>query len=140
MLSRELTEDSDHATVTYVYKLSVSEEVRVRVSYTVFTDGSIQVKSGYQGAPELPKSPIFALTFKVPADYDNLDWYANGPEENYIDRAFGAKLCRFRNRAADQVSAYLVPQESGNRTGVREVSITSDQGHGITIEAPSAHR
>ena len=88
MLSRELTEDSDHATVTYVYKLSVSEEVRVRVSYTVFTDGSIQVKSGYQGAPELPKLPIFALTFKVPADYDNLDWYANGPEENYIDRAF----------------------------------------------------
>ena len=138
MLSCELTEDSDHATVTYVYKLSVSEEVRVRVSYTVFTDGSIQVKSGYQGAPELPKLPIFALTFKVPADYDNLDWYANGPEENYIDRAFGAKLCRFRNRAADQVSAYLVPQESGNRTGVREVSITSDQGHGITIEAPSA--
>lgn len=137
-LSCELTEDSDHATVTYMYKLSVSEEVRVRVSYTVFTDGSIQVKSGYQGAPGLPKLPIFALTFKVPADYDNLDWYANGPEENYIDRAFGAKLCRFRNRAAGNVSAYLVPQESGNRTGVREVSITSDQGHGITIEAPSA--
>ena len=136
--SCELMEYSDRATVTYVYKLSVSEGIRVRVSYTVFTDGSIHVKSGYQGEPGLPKLPIFALTFKVPADYDNLDWYANGPEENYIDRAFGARLCRFRSRAADHVSAYLVPQESGNRTGVREVSITSDQGHGLTIKASAA--
>lgn len=104
---------------SYVYKVSVSEEVRVRVSYTVYTDGSIQVKSAYQGAPGLPKLPIFPLSFKGPADYDKLDWYANGPEENYIDRAFGARLCASaivrwityrhtwcrRNRATAQVCA-----------------------------------
>lgn len=136
-ISCEFIEEADCATVTYVYTLSVSKEAQVSVSYTVFTDGSIKVKSKYHGEPNLPKMPIFALTFKVPADYDNLDWYANGPEENYIDRVSGARLCRFRNRAADNVSAYLVPQESGNRTGVREVSITNNQGHGIKIEASS---
>ena len=121
--------------MTYVYKLSVSEEGS-RILYGVHR-WKHSSKVGVPRCTGIAEAPIFALTFKVPADYDNLDWYANGPEENYIDRAFGAKLCRFRNRAADQVSAYLVPQESGNRTGVREVSITSDQGHGITIEAPS---
>jgi beta-galactosidase len=131
-LSFELMEEENRATVTYVYKLSVSEGVRVSVTYTVFSDGSIKVKSSYHGEPGLPKLPLFALTFKVPADY----WYANGPEENYIDRSFGARLCRFQNHAVDNVSSYLVPQESGNRTGVREVSLTNDQGQGIIISAP----
>lgn len=137
-LSFELMEEKDHATVTYVYKLSVSEGVRVSVTYTVFSDGSIKVKSSYHGAAGLPKLPIFALSFKVPADYHQLNWYANGPEENYIDRSFGARLCRYQNHAVDNVSSYLVPQESGNRTGVREVSITNDHGQGIIISAPVA--
>lgn len=137
-LSFELMEEEDRATLTYVYKLSVSEEIRVSVTYTVFSDGSIKVKSSYHGEPGLPKLPIFALTFKVPADYYQLNWYANGPEENYIDRAFGARLCRFQNHAADNVSSYLVPQESGNRTGVREVSITNELGQGIIISAPAS--
>lgn len=135
-LSFELMEEEDRATVTYVYKLSVSEGVRVSVTYTVFSDGSIKVQSSYHGEPGLPKFPLFALTFKVPADYYQLKWYANGPEENYIDRLFGARLCRFQNHALDNVSSYLVPQESGNRTGVREVSITNDLGQGIIISAP----
>ncbi|MEK3982755.1 glycoside hydrolase family 2 TIM barrel-domain containing protein [Paenibacillus sp. FSL K6-3166] len=135
-LSFELMEEEDQATVTYVYKLSVSEGVRVSVTYTVFSDGSIKVKSSYYGEPGLPKFPLFALTFKVPADYYQLNWYANGPEENYIDRSFGARLCRFQNHAVDNVSSYLVPQESGNRTGVREVSITNDLGQGIIISSP----
>ncbi|WP_313639965.1 glycoside hydrolase family 2 TIM barrel-domain containing protein, partial [Paenibacillus sp.] len=137
-LSFELMEEEDRATVTYVYKLSVSEEVRVSVIYTVFSDGSIRIKSSYHGEPGLPQFPLFALTFKVPADYYQLNWYANGPEENYIDRTFGARLCRFHNHAVDNVSSYLVPQESGNRTGVREVSITNDHGQGIIISAPTA--
>lgn len=45
---------------------------------------------------------------------------------------------RFRNRPVDNVSSYLVSQESGNRTGVREVSITNNQGHGVTITAHAA--
>ncbi|MGG1638560.1 glycoside hydrolase family 2 TIM barrel-domain containing protein [Paenibacillus sp. NRS-1760] len=134
----ELTEQSGSATVTFQYKLSISSEVLVTVAYTVFADGSMSVKSRYNGAEGLPKLPIFALSFKVPADYSHLDWYAMGPDENYIDRAFGAKLCEFSNNAADNVSGYVVPQESGNRTGVRRVNITNDYGRGIRISAPAA--
>ncbi|WP_211747108.1 glycoside hydrolase family 2 TIM barrel-domain containing protein [Paenibacillus sp. Marseille-Q4541] len=137
-LGLELAEQDGQATITYTYQLSVSEDVRVKVAYTVFTDGSIQVDSTYKGAAGLPKFPLFALSFKVPADYANLNWYAKGPEENYVDRAEGARLGRFENRAEDNVSAYLVPQESGNRTGVREVAITNDTGKGILITAPAS--
>lgn len=134
----ELTEAAGTVTVAFTYKLSISEDVKVTVAYTVFGDGSLKVNSRYYGAAGLPKLPIFALSFKVPADYNHLDWYAMGPEENYIDRAFGARLGLFQNDAADNVSDYVVPQESGNRTGVRRVSITNDYGHGIRITSPAS--
>ena len=137
-VSVELTETESDVTVTFRYKLSVSEQVLVTVAYTVSEGGAIHVKSQYDGAAGLPKLPIFALSFKVPADYSHLDWYAMGPEENYIDRAFGARLGVFRNEAIDNVSAYVVPQESGNRTGVRRVTITDDSGRGIVITSPAA--
>ncbi|SFF27844.1 beta-galactosidase [Paenibacillus algorifonticola] len=136
-ISVVLTEEAGTATVTFQYRLSISADVLVTVAYTVLGDGSVQVKSRYEGAANLPKLPIFALSFKVPADYHKLDWYAMGPDENYIDRAFGARLGEFQNVAADNVSGYVVPQESGNRTGVRRVSITNDLGRGIRISAPA---
>lgn len=133
----ELSEQAGSATVTFRYKLSISADVLVTVAYKVLADGSLNVKSRYEGAEGLPKLPIFALSFKVPADYCHLDWYAMGPQENYIDRAFGARLGVFQNDAADNVSGYVVPQESGNRTGVRRVSISNDYGQGIRITAPA---
>src|SRR5699024_11316119 len=65
----------------------------------------------------------------------NIEWYANGPEPNYVDRANGARLSRFTNRIEDNVDAYSVPQEYANRTGVRDVAITNDYGDGIRIIA-----
>ncbi|MGO4545632.1 glycoside hydrolase family 2 TIM barrel-domain containing protein [Paenibacillus sp. 2TAB23] len=135
--SVQLVEEAGNATVTFDYRLSISADVQVSVAYTVKPDGSLNVKSRYAGVEGLPKLPIFALSFKVPADYCHLDWYAMGPEENYIDRAFGARLGEFQNDAADNVSGYVVPQESGNRTGVRRVSVSNDYGQGIRITAPA---
>lgn len=133
----ELIETEHDVTVKYTYKLNISDKVSVTVAYKVTEGGKIHVASNYFGTSGLPKLPIFALSFKVPADYDQLDWYAMGPEENYIDRAFGARLMKFSNEARDNVSGYVVPQESGNRTGVRSVAIKNKAGQGIRIKASS---
>lgn len=47
----------------------------------------------------------------------------------------GARLGLFKNTAADNVSGYVVPQESGNRTGVRRASVLDRKGRGIRIIA-----
>ncbi|MDQ0062487.1 beta-galactosidase [Paenibacillus harenae] len=132
----ELTKDAaDTATVAYEYTFSIHPEVKVSVAYTVFADGSLRVRSQYIGAEGLPNLPIFALSFKIPADYNRSEWYAMGPEENYIDRAFGARLGVFERRVDELPSSYLVPQESGNRTGVRRLSITDATGAGLKLNA-----
>ncbi|MFF2091436.1 glycoside hydrolase family 2 TIM barrel-domain containing protein [Paenibacillus sp. NPDC058174] len=127
------------ATVAFDYAFSVSDKLYFGVAYTVYADGSIRVRSQYKGAAGLPDLPIVALSFKLSADYGNTEWYAMGPEENYIDRAFGARLGVFSRKVEQLPSPYLVPQESGNRTGVRRLSITDSRGLGISLSAaPSA--
>ncbi|GMK41398.1 beta-galactosidase [Paenibacillus sp. CCS19] len=133
----DLDEQPGSVTVSYRYALSISKDIEVTVSYTVYADGSVNVQTRYDGTEGLPDLPIFALSFKVPADYSNLEYYALGPDENYIDRAFGARLGVFRNQASDNVAAYVVPQESGNRTGVRRVDIADEHHRGIRITAPA---
>lgn len=135
----DVAASGDRATVAFEYGFSISADLRVRTTYTVFADGSIEVKTDYKGAAGLPNVPIVGLTFKLSADYDQTEWYAMGPEENYIDRAFGARLGTFSRAVKDLPTPYLVPQETGNRTGVRQVRITDSQGYGLQLNAaPSA--
>lgn len=58
-----------------------------------------------------------------------------GPEENYIDRCEGARLGIFNTTAKKNVSDYLVPQECGNRTGVRWLELSDEEGTGLRFEA-----
>jgi beta-galactosidase len=133
--SVDVTEEKDAVQVAFTYKFSIHEKIEVTTSYTVYPNGSIHVKSSYKGAEGLPQMPIFAVSFKVPAKYDQLEWYAMGPEENYSDRAHGARLVVFKNTVKENVESYLNPQESGNRTGVRRVSVTNSDGEGIMISS-----
>jgi beta-galactosidase len=130
-----LTQQQGEATVFFDYEFSISSELKTSVSYTVYRDGSLRVRTTYTGAAGLPDVPIVALSFKMPAEYGDSEWYALGPEENYSDRAHGARLSIFHKKVQDLPSPYLVPQESGNRTGVRRVSVTNSTGLGIKIQA-----
>ncbi|XJZ26756.1 glycoside hydrolase family 2 TIM barrel-domain containing protein [Bacillota bacterium Lsc_1132] len=131
----DVSEENGTVSVAFRYRFSISKELGVHICYTVYRNGSIRVKADYHGAKNLPQLPIFAASFKIPADYDQLEWYALGPEENYADRSKGARLGIFQNRAADNVSGYVMPQESGNRTGVRRVRIANSNGQGIRVSS-----
>ncbi|AIQ43670.1 glycoside hydrolase family 2 TIM barrel-domain containing protein [Paenibacillus sp. FSL R7-0312] len=125
----------DRATVSFDYEFSISRELKTRIEYTVYADGKLRVRMVYTGTAGLPDVPVVAVSFRMSADYGESDWYARGPEENYSDRASGARLGRFRRKVTELPSPYLVPQESGNRTGVRQVRITDERGRGLQIQA-----
>jgi beta-galactosidase len=128
----------DQYRIEFTYKLNISADVQVKVTYTVRADGSVHVHNAYKGTAGLPDLPIHALSFKTSPEYGNVEWLAMGPEENYADRAFGARLGIHGSKVANTVAPYLVPQESGNRTGVRWAKLTDDAGRGFKIEASAA--
>jgi len=87
-----------------------------------------------QNLPELPKVGIMA---EIPSYYNEISWFGLGPGESYSDRNAGVFLGRYKLGIADFEVPYVVPQENGNRSGVRDFTLlSSDSAKGnITIRA-----
>ena len=63
----------------------------------------------------------------LPDGFENLEWYGKGPGENYIDRQAGSYVSRFAGTVSDEYVPYILPQEHGNKTGVRWLAIGNDE-------------
>ena len=121
-------------TVTYTYFMPTTPAGKCQVFYTVFGDGTIETKLMYDPVEGLPDMPEFGMMFWFNADYDNLTWYGMGPDETYADRRHGAKLGIYSNKVADNMAKYLVPQECGNKVGVRYARLVDAKGRGMMFE------
>jgi hypothetical protein len=67
----------------------------------------------------------------LPGEYDTFTWYGRGPHENYVDRNVGAPVGVYSGPVDEQYVPYTMPQENGNKTDVRWVSLTDDDGFGL---------
>lgn len=130
----KVEEKDNTVTVTYTYFMPTTPAGKCQVSYTVFGDGTIETKMMYDPVEGLPDMPEFGMMFWFNADYDNLTWYGMGSEETYADRRHGAKLGIYSNKVADNMAKYLVPQECGNKVGVRYARLVDAKGRGMMFE------
>lgn len=130
----KVEEKDNTVTVTYTYFMPTIPAGKCQVSYTVFGDGTIETKLMYDPVEGLPDMPEFGMMFQFNADYDNLTWYGMGSEETYADRRHGAKLGIYSSKVADNMAKYLVPQECGNKVGVRYARLVDAKGRGMMFE------
>ena len=129
--SPEVVENDDSVSVTYTYYMPTTPQSSCKVTYKVFGDGTIETTLSYDPVKELGDMPEFGMMFKLDADYDSIKWYGLGPQETYADRLHGAKLGVYENKVSDNVAEYLVPQESGNKCGVRYAKVVDKKGRGM---------
>ena len=123
-------ETDESVSVTYTYRLPVRPEKTCDVKYTVHSDGAVDVRMSMEASDDVGELPEYSMLFTFGAELEDLTWYGLGPEETYVDRNH-AKLGVYRNRVKDNMAKYLVPQECGNKTGVREAVLTDRRGRGI---------
>ena len=133
----EVTESAAGMTVAYSYELPQPVGLTVRVACTVLPEGAARVRIDYPGKAGLPELPLLGIEFPMKARYRKLRYYGLGPEENYIDRRCGARLGIFESTAGKNLTPYLIPQECGNRTGVRWAEVTEENGRGLRFAAES---
>lgn len=130
------TEKKDNALeLTFSYIAPSIPTVCYKVIYTAYFDGKLAVKVDYLGVEGMPDMPLMAMDFKMKQKYHNFTYYGMGPDENYIDRRKGARLGYFKTTAAKNFSGYLNPQECGNRTDIRYMMVTDNNGEGLCFQA-----
>ena len=121
------------AEFTVWYDLPTSPSAGCRVTYTVHPCGKVDVLMHYDPAAGLGDMPEFGMVTKLDADCNRVKFYGLGPDENYIDRREGARLGIWEYRAEENYTPYLLPQECGNRTGVRWAEVTDGRGAGLKV-------
>lgn len=99
--------------------------------YTIRGDGSIEIESGLTPRTGMPELPRFGMQLRVAGDLRNVTWFGRGPHENYWDRNTGAAVGRYTATVEDLFVPYIEPQENGNRTDVRWVTLTDSRGVGL---------
>ncbi len=118
---------------TMTYDLPTTPAAACAVTYRVCPCGKVTVRLVYDPVKELGDMPEFGMIAKLSADFDRVRFFGLGPLENYTDRREGARLGVWRYRAAENFTPYLLPQECGNRTGVRWAEITDAKGQGLKL-------
>lgn len=100
--------------------------------YTIYGDGEIEVVNKYTAlVADLPEIPVVGMNLQLAREYENMEWFGRGPQENYCDRNTGALVGRYGGKVKDQYWAYIRPQENGNKTDVRWVSFLNNEGNGL---------
>lgn len=124
--------EENRCIVSYEYALPSMEDHPLHMNYEVYGDGEIVVDMYLDAFENHIEMPAFGILLQTYAELDEVSYYGNGPEENYIDRKKGAVLGRFTYNVKENLTPYLYPQECGNRTDIRELSVHSKK-HALLI-------
>ena len=109
-------------------------EADYNMSYAVLANGSVTVTIEYNSKKQNPPMlPRFGTQMILPAGFYHMRWYGRGPQESYWDRKKGTKVGIYEGKTQDQFYNYSKPQESGNKTDVRWVTLMNDEGIGLMV-------
>ncbi len=107
-------------------------------SYTIYRNGSIRIENEFDTKNiDLPNIPRLGMQLILPEEFQFVKWYGKGPHETYWDRKTSGKLGIWKGTVLDQVHNYSRPQESGNKTDVRWMTLCNQDGIGLKVIAQS---
>jgi len=126
--------------VTLVFKHVASctasgKAVQHEHTYTIQPDGRILVENVFVVDKAVPDLPRLGVVLQLKPGLEKLKWFGRGPFENYWDRKRSALIDLYESTVTDQYIPYIMPQEHGNHTDVRWLSLENGKA-GLRVSAP----
>lgn len=132
----ELENDKVEIEVTYMLKSKKTRGYlgKVEIEYEVSANGVIEVEAEFK--PIVQKRlaahlPRFGLTLEMPENFNNIEYYGMGPDENLSDLYAHAMVGVYNTTVEDMHEPYIRPQDAGNRCKVRYLAVTDADGDGL---------
>ncbi|RXK87411.1 DUF4981 domain-containing protein [Filimonas effusa] len=129
------------AFVFATYHLPGMYQGRLELEYCFNAAGKLMVSQKLvtvkDSSDKVPVLPRFGMQWIMPAGFNNITYYGKGPWENYQDRAFSAHVGLYKQTVDEQFFPYVVPQETGNKTGIRWFEIANGERIGLKITSDS---
>ncbi len=126
-LTATATADGSVVTIVQIAACAAAEEAIVHThSYELTGKGRLLVRNDFRVDPALADLPRLGVTMTLPDDFEALEWFGLGPIETYVDRHRAAAVGRWSGTVSGQYTPYALPQEHGNKTGLRWLALTGD--------------
>jgi beta-galactosidase len=103
--------------------------------YVVDGTGAVTITSSmFVNNATMPELPRFGMRMTLVDGFNQLNYYARGPQENYSDRKTAAFLGQYRSTVSQQFTQYIRPQENGYKTDARWLSLSNGKAE-LRIDA-----
>ncbi|WP_369824588.1 beta-galactosidase domain 4-containing protein [Cellulosimicrobium sp. CUA-896] len=122
----------DGTTTKIVVNATLENGSAYATTYTVYANGTVVVGARLVPSAEAPDQlGEFGMMMQLPGRFENVEWFGRGPSETYWDRKEGNDVGVWSGTVTDQFVAYPRIQENGNKTDVRWMALTDDDGTGL---------
>lgn len=105
------------------------------MTYVLHADGALRVEMAIEPGDKSPEMPRAGMQFAIPRGMKGIRWFGRGPHENYWDRKTGAAIGIHASTVDEWITPYVRPQENANRSDVRWIEFSGDEGMGLRIES-----
>lgn len=126
LLSSEIGVDEKAGTLTRkTLYAGTDKDKTIGLTLTLGIDGSgkLRLDSSFHVHPDLPDLPRLGLLMETIPGFEEVEWFGRGPWENYCDRN-SAPVGLYEGSVDDQFVPYILPQENGNKTDVRRMTLS----------------
>ncbi|BAX79307.1 glycoside hydrolase family 2 TIM barrel-domain containing protein [Labilibaculum antarcticum] len=115
-----------------------SASSKYKTRYLISGNGDIEVENHFTPeSNDLSMIPRLGMQMQLPGSFSNIEWFGRGPQESMWDRKSGALVDHYKGTVWEQYHPYVRPQETGNKTDVRWIALTNNDGKGLmAIGAP----
>ncbi|MFA9465797.1 MAG: glycoside hydrolase family 2 TIM barrel-domain containing protein [Velocimicrobium sp.] len=126
---------NDVVYVTATRTLTKCADSKDSITYTVYPTGDIFVKSTLIPTTSMTNLLRVGNRIQLVEGLENMTWYGRGESDSYSDRKAGYDVGIWNSTVSDQFTNFVYPQETGNKTDVRWMTLTDKEGNGLLIDA-----
>ncbi len=120
--------------IAFDAKTNISDDITIKIVYVINEKCDVAVTAEvFHNDKNIPPMPRFGMQCQIDNRYEDVKWFGRGPWENYWDRKTGSEIKVFEKNIDDLNHVYVRPQECGNRSDCRWVSLTRNGKTGIKI-------
>ncbi|WP_438988676.1 glycoside hydrolase family 2 TIM barrel-domain containing protein [Polaribacter sp.] len=145
--SIETNKEKEQYVSVIVSRSLLEGDATLQQTYQIFANGIVQITNNFKAIKgKNPENKLLAGSLKklkkgehsnmykfgnkfvLPKDFKLASWYGRGPNESYIDRKLSQHIGIYKTKISDLFTMYARPQENGNRTDVRWVQLSKENG------------
>ncbi|MCW3464606.1 glycoside hydrolase family 2 TIM barrel-domain containing protein [Chitinophaga nivalis] len=134
LVEAKVQQTGDHYDVI-ITKALLNGDATITQTFTIYGDGTVKVNNRFTAIKgQHPLLLRVGNDVQLAQQFSQISYYGRGPWENYWDRKAAALIGIYQQTVDNQYYPYARPQESGNKSDVRWVTMTNKKGKGLRFE------